>query len=171
MYGDARFYASPSYVNRYDRQSSDRGWYTDGVDTTWDTTLSGYGYDTDFNYKNMYTANLNGRLRYIYNSRTSAVLSAELGYGHLNQELTITEKQLITEDSTSIVERKFTGPTFSDVRFALGLAMTYRMSIPTTLNASISYYTGYSPRNFIPSYYKYKPQNFSISASITHYLY
>lgn len=171
IYGDARFYASPSYVNRYDRQSSDRGWYTDGVDTTWDTTLSGYGYDTDFNYKNMYTANLNGRLRYIYNSRTSAILSAELGYGHIDQELIITEKRLIMDDSTSIVERKFTGPTFSSLRFALSLSTTYRMSIPTMLNASISYYTGYSPRSFIPSYYKYKPQNFTISASITHYIY
>jgi len=167
---DARLYISPNYVTRYDYQFSRHRWYEAGADTTWDTTLSGNGYVSEFNYKNMYTAYLNGRLRYIYNSRTSALLSAELGYGHFNQELTITETRVSTHDS-SIVARKYTGPTFGNVRFALSLAMTYRMSIPTTLSASISYYTGYSPRSFIPNYYKYKPQNFSISASITHYIY
>ncbi|PWB74371.1 hypothetical protein C3F09_04030 [candidate division GN15 bacterium] len=169
IWGDARLYIQASAADRYLRRVAGTMWQTIGADTAWDTLVSGQGYSSEFNYKKFYSASVSTQVTYIYNSRTEAALSASLGYGHLDQELKLNEIASTGPTATNTV-RRFVGPSFSNARFSLALSTEYRIAIPTTLYASIGYSTGYSPRNFITGYYKYKPQNFQISASINHYI-
>jgi hypothetical protein len=130
----------------------------------------------DISYKDFYSFDCSARIRYILNSRTFTSLTGRLGYGHFERE--IDEE---SETRTGVETTSFTGEPFDRWNWEIGADLTYRISIPTSLEIRASYGSEPDARHMTESRTSplrhYALQNheeykgYSLQARIVHYIF
>jgi len=122
-------------------------------------------------YKEYYYFDWENTLRYILNSRTYADLISNISYNYLSQE--ITEH---TEIDSTVTDTTYNGNSYDGWQYSIALGLTYRISIPTTLTITGSYYSGRPTHNIkIPrygynGYTDHSNKGYSLRASISYYI-
>jgi hypothetical protein len=131
----------------------------------WENSLwKNYGYvvtetATHYSYKFSadYDASLNAAIRYIYDSRTSAVLNSYYDFAHYNSS---------REQDSSRTRSDYVGKNLG-----IKATMEYRISMPTTLSINLYYSHSWDENITDHNVSKYWPQSYSILIYLTHHLF
>jgi hypothetical protein len=127
------------------------GWSTHISEESW--------YREKTNYDDYVTLNGETVITYIVNSRTSATLRGQLAH----QSYKLTNTQGAGEGG---LERSMDGHLFG-----ISLQMTYRLSIPTTLDFSLEYVNQRYPRSSVGYVAADNYESYGASVRIAHYLF